>query len=282
MRKNVLLIIDPQEDFCEPEDGRGGALAVPGGRDALKRIAKFIDKMGSKLDDIIVTLDCHNPMHIAHPIWFIDEKGCPPAPFSTVVEDNGEMLVGTLDANGFNPTGKIRCRSIGFMVWTLNYLKTLKAGNRYPHMIWPPHCIIGEPGGCVIPEVAKSVRNWEEKEFAVASRISKGSNIKTEHFGAIRAEVIDPSDPSTQINSNFLELLSDPDATIFGCGLALGHCLANTARDTAEEFDGDTFCERFVLLRDGMEHVPGLEFLGDSFVKDFEARGMRVANTTDF
>ena len=282
MQRNVLLIIDPQEDFCEPENGRGGALAVPGGREALKRIAKFITKMGSKLDEIIITMDCHNPMHIAHPIWFVDENGNHPAPFTTIVEDNGEMLHGTLGANGFTPQGKIRCRSLNFTNWTLNYLRILKNGGRYPHMIWPPHCIIGEPGGCIIPEVAKAARNWEEKEFAIASRISKGSNFKTEHFGALRAEVIDPGDPSTQVNTDFLALLEDPNSTIYGCGLALGHCLANTARDTAKEFDGDTFCQRFVLLRDGTEHVAGLEFLGDSFIKDFEARGMRIANTTDF
>jgi len=149
-------------------------------------------------------------------------------------------------------------------------------------MLWPPHCLIGTPGGCIVPPVREAVQNWERTEFAVAPKVSKGSNLKTEHFGALRAEVPDPKDPSTQVNSYFLELLSDPDTTIYGSGLALGHCLANTAKDTADEFDGDTFCQRFVLLRDGTEHVAGLEFLGDQFIADFESRGMRIASTTDF
>lgn len=282
MTKEILLIIDPQNDFCEPENGIGGALAVQGGRAALKRVASFIERYGSKLEDIIITLDCHNALHIAHPMWFRDERDQALSPFTTVVEDKGEMLYGSLDANGFHAAGKARCRKLGFTNWTLHYLRQLAAGKRYPHMIWPPHCLIGTPGNCMIPEVAKSSREWEEREFGVAAKVSKGSNIKTEHFGALRAEVVDPEDPSTQINSYFLQLLSDPDATIYGCGLALGHCLANTARDTANEFDADTFCKRFVLLRDGTEHVAGLEFLGDAFVKDFQARGMRIANTTDF
>ena len=277
MSKEVLLIIDPQVDFCE-----GGELAVKGGQVALDNVASFIDRYGSRLDDIIVTLDCHNPLHIAHPIWYADEHGNSPDPFKSLVEDNGEILCGTLDANGFHAEGKVRCRRLGFTSWTLNYLRTLKATNRYPHMLWPPHCLIGSPGGCMVPSVFKAVRKWEESEFGVAAKISKGSNVKTEHFGALRAEVPDPDDDSTQVNSYFLQLLSDPDTTVYGCGLARGHCLANTSIDTANEFDGDTFCQRFVLLEDGTADVETLEFLGDKFVSDFTARGMRTAKTTDF
>lgn len=281
MKKQILMIIDPQEDFCEPSNGVGGALAVQGGRDALRRVAKLIDRYGSKLDDIVVTLDCHNPLHIAHPVWFVDEQGQHLAPFTTVVEDKGEMLYGSLDAGGFHAKGKARCKRVGFTKWTIDYLRALAAGGRYPHMVWPVHCLIGTPGGCMIPEIAAATRAWEEREFGVASKVSKGSNIKTEHFGALRSEVVDPEDPSTQVNSYFLSLLSDPDTTIYGCGLALSHCLANTARDVANEFDADSFCKRFVLLRDGTENVAGLEFLGDAFVADFRARGMQVINTTD-
>ena len=133
----------------------------------------------------------------------------------------------------------------------------------------------------MIPEIFDAVREWEEVQFGVAAKISKGSNIKTEHFGALRAEVPDPDDDSTQVNSYFLKLLGDPDTTVYGCGLARGHCLANTATDTAKEFDGDTFCQRFVLLEDGTADVTGLEFLGDNFVRDFRARGMKCAKTTD-
>ena len=281
MPKEILLVIDPQEDFCEKANGIGGALAVQGGRAALKRVATFIRRYGSKFDDIIVTLDCHNPLHIAHPIWTLDEHDRALAPFTALKEDRGEIVYGGLDASGFHAKGKGHCQRPGFTKWTLHYLRELEAGKRYPHMIWPPHCLIGTPGGCMIPEIAAATREWEERDFGVASKVSKGSNIKTEHFGALRAEVVDPDDPSTQVNSYFLSLLSDPETIIYGCGLALGHCLANTCMDVANEFDADTFCKRFVLLRDGTEHVAGLEFLGDKFVKDFEARGMRVCNTTD-
>lgn len=283
-KKEVLLIIDPQLDFTWSKEF-SGALPVPGPRDdrgfvALQNVAKFINRYGSRLDDIIVTLDCHHPVHVAHPIWFQDEKGNHPSPFTAVKESAGEILAGTLGANGFTATGKLRCTRISQTKRTLEYLRALDVGKRYPHMLWNPHCIIGTPGGCMIPEVAAAIRNWEESQFAIAAMISKGSGWP-EHFGALRAEVPDPADDSTQVNSYFLSLLSDPDTTVYGCGLALSHCLANTARDTAAEFDADSFCQRFVLLRDGTESVAGLEFLGDAFINDFMARGMRVCKTTD-
>lgn len=279
MKRHVLMLIDPQVDFCE-----GGNLAVPGGAAAMQKVAAMINKAGNRIDDIVVTLDSHHPLHIAHPIWFLDSNGRPPAPFTTVKTINGQICLGTLDANGtFHQTDTATTRHPGFMKWTIHYLQELENSGRYPHMLWPPHCLIGHPGACMIDPVADAIRNWEESRFGVAVKVTKGSDIKVEHFGALRAEVLNPDNiQGTGVNSGFLEVLSDPDTMILGCGLALSHCLANTARDTSEEFDGDTFCERFVLLEDGTASVAGLEFLGESFVNDFRARGMKVIKTTDF
>lgn len=281
---NTLLLIDPQEDFCEEQNGIGGNLAVPGGRQALTNVAGFIDRFGSQLDNIIVTLDSHHPLHISHaPMWFIDSKGNAPDPFTTVVESNGTIQLGSLDENGqFHQSDTGTTRHPGFLKWTINYLKQLAAGGRYPHMLWTEHCIIGSPGACMTPDVFEAISKWESSRFAAADIVTKGSDIKTEHFGALRAEVINPDNPETDVNKHFLSLLDDPDSTIYCAGLARGHCLANTARDTADEFDANSFCERFVLLEDGTADVANLEHLGDAFVSDFTARGMKTAKTTDF
>ena len=277
MKRNVLLLIDPQVDFCE-----GGALAVPGGQAALDNVAGFIKRFGNQLDEIVITLDSHNLLHIAHPIWFLQD-GKEPDPFTTVMEDNGTISFGSLDANGdFHQSGTGTTRHPGFADWTIKYLKELNDSNRYPHMLWPPHCLIGTPGACMVSSIIDATQEWERKQFGVVSKVTKGSDIKVEHFGALRAEVENPANPETKVNSHFLQLLSDPDATIYGAGLARGHCLANTCRDTADEFDGNSFCERFVLLEDGTADVANLEHLGQSFVDDFTARGMKTAKTTDF
>lgn len=277
--KHILMIIDPQIDFCE-----GGNLGVPGGTEALRNVSKMIDGAGHRIDDIVVTFDSHHPLHIAHPIWYVDDKGKRPDPFTTVKAIDGQICLGSLDANGqFHQSGTATTRHPGFQDWTVKYLKALEDGKRYPHMLWPPHCLIGHAGAAAIPEIANSIRNWEETRFGVAVKVTKGSDIKVEHFGALRAEVENPDNlVGTGVNSTFLESLSDPDVRILGCGLALSHCLANTARDTAGEFDGDTFCERFILLEDGTASVAGLEHLGEQFVDEFKSRGMEVIKTTDF
>jgi nicotinamidase/pyrazinamidase len=75
----ILLIIDPQVDFHE-----GGALAVPGATSDSARIAEFIKGNGHKVDEILVTLDSHYKIHIAHGIFWTSESNETPAPFSSI------------------------------------------------------------------------------------------------------------------------------------------------------------------------------------------------------
>ena len=59
-----LLIIDPQNDFCDPS----GALYVPGADKDMDNVADFILAKKDKLDDIHATLDSHHFIDIAHPV----------------------------------------------------------------------------------------------------------------------------------------------------------------------------------------------------------------------
>ena len=68
---DALLIIDPQNDFCE-----GGSLAVTGGTS----IMPLINKLAERFDKVIITQDWHTPDQIsfasnhedAHPFTVID------------------------------------------------------------------------------------------------------------------------------------------------------------------------------------------------------------------
>lgn len=53
---NKLLIIDPQNDFC---DVPGAALPVPGATADLLRLANFIPRIEHILDSITITFDTH-------------------------------------------------------------------------------------------------------------------------------------------------------------------------------------------------------------------------------
>ncbi|MCA9624060.1 MAG: cysteine hydrolase family protein [Myxococcales bacterium] len=257
-----LLVIDPQNDFCDPQ----GSLFVAGANGDMDRLAGLVDKLAPKLEAIHITLDSHRKVDISHPIWFVDGKGKHPAPLTVVTAEDLEK--GRLSTT--RPSAQAR---------TLAYLKALEARGRYPHVIWPYHCLIGDEGHNVWPALSAAVHRWEER-FAMADFVTKGSNPWTEHFSAVQAEVPDPDDPTTQVNTRLIETLEEADIVLLA-GEALSHCLANTVRDVADKFRDPTYVDKLVLLTDASSSVPTFEHYGDGFLKDLVARGMKTSTTRD-
>jgi nicotinamidase/pyrazinamidase len=259
------LIIDPQEDFCNP---RTGTLFVPGADADISRLAAMIRRISSKIDDMHVTLDSHHYVDIAHPIWWKDSAGNHPAPFTIIT-------VGDLDA------GKWTTTQPGTYKRSREYVEHLAANGRYPLCIWPYHCLIGSPGHAVVPELFDALKGWEDSRFAVVDYVTKGSNIWTEHYSAVVADVPDPTDPSTQINTRLIQTLMEADL-IFVAGEAGSHCLANTVRDIANNFGDDSYVKKLVLLTDATAPVPSFEKFQDDFIREMTARGMQTTTTKDF
>ena len=63
-----FLIVDPQNDFCDPK----GTLYVPGAREDSLRLSDTIKRLRDKISHISVTLDTHRLIDIAHPL--LDRK----------------------------------------------------------------------------------------------------------------------------------------------------------------------------------------------------------------
>ena len=263
-RKIHVLLIDPQVDFCDPH----GSLFVPGAEEDVKRIANFIDRMGEKLDDVHVTLDQHHLLDISHPSWFVNSAGAHPAPFTTITAD--DLKKGTWRT--FRRLAHDR---------TLSYLLALEAKKRYPHMIWPPHCLIGSQGGTISPVVNDALKGWVERSPALIDFVSKGSNPYTEHFGAVQAEVPDPADPSTQLNIPLMQTLEAADEVVL-IGEAATHCVANTGLDIANNFSDRAMIGKLVFLSDLSSSVPNCDFLLDNFLKALKPKGMRVETSKDY
>ena len=71
MKKVDFLIIDAQNDFCDPK----GNLFVTGADKDSVRLADVIKRMKKQINDIHATLDTHHLIDIAHPIFWVDSKG---------------------------------------------------------------------------------------------------------------------------------------------------------------------------------------------------------------
>jgi nicotinamidase/pyrazinamidase len=264
-----LLIIDPQIDFCSPT----GALYVPGAEKDMSRLAAMIHRIGAKIDDIDVTLDSHHPIDIAHPGWWINSKGANPAPFTLITASD-------VAAGIWSP------RNPGFRKRSLEYVQKLEAANKFVLIIWPEHCLIGSPGHAVQPELFKALRDWEVGEFGVVNVVTKGSNIFTEHYSAVAAEVPDPQDPSTMLNARLITSLQESDVVLIA-GEALSHCVKATVEDIADNI-GAEHVRKFVFLEDCSSSIPASPGAPDfpTIARDFldrmKARGMTVTTSTEF
>ena len=260
--KNVhLLVIDPQVDFCDPT----GALYVKGAEKDIGRLASFVKKGKEKITDIHVTLDSHHLIDIAHPLFWCDQNGQMPKPFTIITAQDVK-------------DGKFRTKMPSHQKRATEYVDKLAVNSRYPLCIWPAHCLIGSAGYAVMEPLFSALMEWEGQQFHPVDFVTKGSNPWTEHYSAVQADVPDPKDPSTQINSRLIDTLMDAD-TVLVAGEAGSHCLANTVRDIANNFKNEDYVKKIILLEDGTSPVTGFENFQDDFVKEMTARGMQITTT---
>lgn len=270
-----VVSIDQQKDFCDPN----GSLFVKGANENTKRAARMITRLIPKISEIHVTMDSHRRVDISHPVWWLTNNNVQPGPITKVTLNASEEFELHNLITGEKCIGKTRSASAKKR--TTDYLKLLKANNRYEHTIWPNHCIIGDEGHNFDPDVAAAVHEWEETRYAVANIVTKGSNPWTEHFSAIQAEVPDPEDPSTQINTRLISSLETADIVVW-VGEALSHCLANTFRDTIQNFSSPDFIKKQYICLDATSSVPGFESFGDTFVSEMRKKGVNFTTTKDF
>ncbi|WP_028316718.1 hypothetical protein [Desulfatibacillum aliphaticivorans] len=267
--KRHLLIIDPQNDFCDPN----GNLYVPGAEEDMKRLADMIVRIKDEIDHIHVTLDSHKKVDISHPIWWKNAQGENPQPFTLISSEDVEA-------------GRWAAANPDFQERSLEYLRALEAAGRYPHTIWPEHCLIGDGGHNITPVLAEAIHEWEAQGVN-ASFVTKGDNPWTEHFSAVKAEVPDPNDPSTQVNQDLIKTLEEADEILLA-GEAATHCVMNTVADIADYFSDPKYIRKMVWIIDASSPVPdppGTTLFSDKLARVFEdlvKKGMKTALAKDF
>lgn len=266
-----LLIIDPQNDFCDlPESWRpcdplsgtplAPALPVPGAHADLMRVAHLVRAGGAGLSDVTVTLDAHHRLDVAHPDFWRTGTGEAVAPFTAIAADD-------VRAGRFEP------RDAAVRARTLSDLETLEAAGRYTLMVWPVHCEIGTWGQGVHAGLRAAYNAWEVQHLRGVAKVTKGENPWTEHYSAIQAEVPDAADPRTQSNTDLLARLDTADLLLIA-GEASSHCVKATTEHILAQWPGGR-PERVVLIGDGMSPVPGFEAQHRAFLQDMGARGVR-------
>ncbi|WP_341678059.1 cysteine hydrolase [Niveibacterium sp. SC-1] len=280
--KVQLLVIDPQNDFCDLPEGwlppdplhadartQSGiqpALPVAGAHADMQRLAGFVREAGAALDAITLTLDSHHRVGIERPTFWRKGDGGAVDPFTTITAADVR-------------TGRFAPRHPAHRERVLAYLDTLEAAGRYTLMVWPVHCEIGTWGYAVHAGLQAAYNEWEVARGTQVHKVLKGSNPWTEHYSALMAEVPDPADPHTQLNRALVGRLAAADLLIVA-GEAGSHCVKATVEHYVQQVPA-ALASRIVLLTDCISPVGGFEAQYRKFLDDMRARGVRVASSQE-
>ncbi|MCQ2974395.1 MAG: isochorismatase family protein [Bacteroidales bacterium] len=252
--KTVLLIIDPQNDFCE----NTGTLYVPGAVGDITRLVNFINKNADKIDYIHFTTDDHQPNDISHANFWIDKDGNHPNPFTIIKADdvkNGVWKPVNYDVDK-----------------AYNYINQLEIKGKYAHIIWPTHCIAGSHGADICEPLMNAVLDWTKngKYYGITR---KGTYPYSEHFGAFMAEIPDANIPETQFNQQLADMLNSFDK-VYIAGEAKSHCVANTISQLFDTMP--QLVKKLVILEDAMSPVAGFEHTADAVYQKAVELGAKI------
>ena len=285
--KICLVAVDVQNTFCLPEfelfvGGRSGTGAV----DDNRRLCKFIYRNLDVITQICPTMDTHQMAQIFHSIFFVNDEGEHPAPFTLISVKDIE------EGNWkFNPA---LCHTLGIgedyaRRYLLHYTRKLAEGSKYNLTIWPYHVILGGIGHALVSSIEEaiffhSIARYSQPNFQV-----KGDNPLTEHYSVLGPEMLAGPDKEqiAKKNAKFIEQLLQFDAVII-VGQAKSHCVAWTIDNLLEEFfmRDKSLPESVYLLEDCTSPVviPGVIDYTDEANKAFQRfadAGMHIVRSTD-
>lgn len=230
--KRLLLGIDLQNDFCHPE----GKLYVQGASDDLFNILRLLENAGSAFDEILVSMDSHLPIHIAHPSYWRNQKGEMPAPFTDITYQD---LVDQTWIPQYYPEFSER------------YLQGLTT-MAYQCTIWPPHCLIGTKGWELPDALYAVLTHWSHQSGKNFELYNKGSNPFTEHYSILKAAVAFPEAPSTLLDTALLTKFESFDEIVI-VGEAMDFCVASTIADIVKH--APELLQRIIILSDCMSNI---------------------------
>jgi nicotinamidase-related amidase len=285
---NICLVaVDVQNTFCIPGfelfvGGRSGTGAV----DDSRRLCEFIYRNLDVITQIAPTMDTHQAMQIFHSVFWVNDRGEHPAPFTLISEKDVEK--------GRWKFSSVLGPSLGIdedyaQRHLLNYTRTLKEGGKYDLTIWPYHVMLGSIGHALVPAVEEAIFFHSIARYSQTSFQVKGDNPFTEHYSVLGPEVVEgPNrEPIAQKNVKFIEKLLQCDAVIIA-GQAKSHCVAWTIDDLLQDIyvRDEKLAERVYLLEDCTSPVVVTGVMdytdeANAAFQRFADAGMHVVRSTD-
>ncbi len=256
--KVLFLGIDIQQDFMD-----NGALGVPGAKQDVLRITKFIYDNMDKISNIAVSLDTHLPHQIFHPCWWIDENGNHPAPYTVIT-------LADLDAG--------RWRAVINPQASREYVKHLEQDAKKALCIWTYHCLQGTSGAALENQFANMVYFHSVAKKTVVQRLVKGQDPLSEMYGIVKPEY----DTKGYINLDFLNKLESYDKILIA-GEAKSHCVLESIHQILEYYETrPEITKKVYILEDCMSSIPGYEDMTEQTFQTFRNKyQVNLVKSTD-
>lgn len=143
--KYVLVIMNPQIDFCE-----GGTVALDGATIVISAIASFITKMSKKISEIAIVTDQYPFGHLLFASsWKHTNDTMPVKPFTTIQRINNTFY----DSNNIKITPKHESKD------TSDFLHDTYSSH-INGILYPSHCIENTMGAAIHPKLLDALKKW--------------------------------------------------------------------------------------------------------------------------
>lgn len=297
-----LIIVDVQNTFCIPEfelyvGGRSGTGAV----DDNRRLTEFIYRNLHLITEVVPTMDTHQAMQIFHSIFFVNERGEHPAPFTLISEEDiaeGRWKFNKKLAHDLSYDSDFIERHLR------HYVRSLRESGKYELTVWPYHAMLGGIGHALVSSVEEAMFFHSIARLSQPDIHVKGDNPLTEHYSVLSPEVsTGPDGEPLSIRAEALfqkpgtayaifQKLIDYDAVIIA-GQAKSHCVAWTIADLLESASAKDIKikdmklkEKIYVLEDCMTSivVPGvIDYTDEAEIlfEKFREAGVNIVRSTD-
>lgn len=259
MKKTAILGIDLQNDFVSTN----GNLSVAGAEKDVRNICQFIKSNASKIDYIALSLDSHQPIHIANQCYWQDAEGNPPNLFESITHSD-------LDAGKWKPKFNKHLAS--------KYLSEIEATGS-TCTIWPPHCILGTEGWAIDKQLTDMLYEWSVSQNKQYELFYKGYHQATEHYSIFKAAVQYDDTPETKLNIALLEKLNSFDELII-VGEAADFCVANSLNDIVDEMPD--LAKKTIMLTDCMSWIIKENKKAESIFNKAQTMGVQFKTSTNY
>jgi nicotinamidase-related amidase len=249
------------------------------------RLCEFIYRNLGNITQITATMDTHMAMQVFHAIFFVDQDGNHPAPYTDIHASelrDGKWMFNPALASQFGVAPEYGQQMM------VHYAEELEKKSKFALTIWPYHAMLGGVGHALVSSVEEAIFFHSIARIAQAEIEIKGDKPFTENYSVIGPEVLRGPMGETlgTHNQKFIEQLQSVDRLIIA-GQAKSHCVAWTVSDLLEDIalTDLELAKKVYLLEDCTSPVvvPGVvdhTDAADAAYERFAKAGMNIIQST--